>query len=127
MAMRVLREQADAQLAVPALLQELESILLKMHTTAASLRLQLERCDESLGGRRASDSRLFPSGWSSSSLLECLEAFAAAYARELELRRVLAHEICQGRGGGDLNTWEESARLSLSAWVLQARVLDGAN
>ena len=120
-ALRALRQQQAAQTELQPVMAELEAIVAKMCETTRALGERLGKAAATLGDTRTREAPLFDSGLSAVELLTRLDSIASAYARELELRRALASELASGRAGQELAGWEGSARLSLSAWVLQVR------
>ena len=119
-----LKRQSESELR--PVMEELEAVVAKMKTTAETLREQSESASSSrdVDPRQPRASLSTPPllhGESIERLVRLADDVVRAFESELQLRRTVAAELAgagsaaAANGGG----WDASARLLLSAWVLE--------
>ena len=120
--LRALRERREAHSRLRPVLDGLDAATADMGAAVRTMRDRLEAACRVLG-RAASETPLLHTE-SASQLLSRSEALAAGFESEWRLRRDVAAELLGG-GAGDRGAfyrragWEATARIYLSAWMLQ--------
>lgn len=121
---RALRDRREAQDRLPPVLEGLEAALANMHAAVSTMRTRLDTASRRLGAEVARDTPLLHTE-SARQILERSAELASSFDREWNLRRAMAAELLGAPGGVDDSNlyrragWEGTARLYLSAWVLE--------